>query len=797
MAITPIRVLCIHGKQQTADVFRDKIAKIIQVSASFAEFKFAEAPFELPQQPGDDLPMRSWSNDGDYSHAAALIQAILAAEKIDVLFGFSQGCLVIAKLISTCCTEMSTVKGVFFAGAPCPEFPLGTEKVRIPTLHLIGSKDQIVLPADSLMFSQQWFERATVIEHTHAHSIPQSAEVCGEVEKFLLQFQDQSELKNVADAVSEELDTLMILFEDGVMDRSPTERTAIGGSCVAVFSLKSPLSEMAGETRRNPCWTLKILIPAMYPFDTPDLLLDQLPEPLSSRRRWQANTIAETVRELGSFVGSPMLAHAIMLLRDRVVDAWDNIHSVVSDSDEQDSWLLEAENRSRWILEAQQRCVELFKSMPAEDIAPQSNGGTCHLTIGLIGKPSAGKSTFFNAITDPVSEAKAAKVAAFPFTTIDPNIGTGFFPVPCPCKPLGLSEAECGAEFGHVTINDVLCRRLPLIIKDVAGLVQGAYAGKGKGNQFLNDLCDANVLVHVVDGAAATDAEGAECLPGEGSALHDVTWVRQELHSWIYDNIAAKWESIRKRPERLYGMFSGYQASQALVEQVLAFVGIRNKKEIHLVVPSWSPLDVHLLVACFVAIRFPVVVALNKCDISSADALIPQIKHRFPDEVFVPMTAKLECELLNLRKQNIIEYVAGSQVATLLHPSNDTTNEVLLRFQQRTKLSSCTTGVLAVLFEAAQRANPVLCFLSTDVRELSKGGLAKCIAFKRNSTVDDVFKSYARRYFPDYQERGPNELKLVRFEFVTLSSPTRVQVLHRDDTISRTVIAHILTNKRH
>jgi ribosome-binding ATPase YchF (GTP1/OBG family) len=42
-------------------------------------------------------------------------------------------------------------------------------------------------------------------------------------------------------------------------------------------------------------------------------------------------------------------------------------------------------------------------------------------------------------------------------------------------------------------------RLLPLLIKDVAGLIPGAYKGYGKGNRFLNDLCDADVLIHVVD----------------------------------------------------------------------------------------------------------------------------------------------------------------------------------------------------------------------------------------------------------------------------------------------------------
>ena len=38
-----------------------------------------------------------------------------------------------------------------------------------------------------------------------------------------------------------------------------------------------------------------------------------------------------------------------------------------------------------------------------------------------------------------------------------------------------------------------------MTIKDVAGLVPGACEGKGKGNRFLNDLCDADVLIHIID----------------------------------------------------------------------------------------------------------------------------------------------------------------------------------------------------------------------------------------------------------------------------------------------------------
>lgn len=47
-----------------------------------------------------------------------------------------------------------------------------------------------------------------------------------------------------------------------------------------------------------------------------------------------------------------------------------------------------------------------------------------------------------------------------------------------------------------------------MIVKDVAGLVPGAYKGRGKGNRFLNDLCDADVLIHVVDATGRSDKDG-------------------------------------------------------------------------------------------------------------------------------------------------------------------------------------------------------------------------------------------------------------------------------------------------
>ena len=90
----------------------------------------------------------------------------------------------------------------------------------------------------------------------------------------------------------------------------------------------------------------------------------------------------------------------------------------------------------------------------------------------LVGKPSAGKSTLFNATTDPQDDSEAAKVGAHPFTTIEPNYGVGFAGMICACLDFKVSH-RCGAKYGHIADG---VRRVPIRVKDVAGLVPGAYA---------------------------------------------------------------------------------------------------------------------------------------------------------------------------------------------------------------------------------------------------------------------------------------------------------------------------------
>ena len=107
------------------------------------------------------------------------------------------------------------------------------------------------------------------------------------------------------------------------------------------------------------------------------------------------------------------------------------------------------------------------------------------LIVGCVGKPSAGKSTFFNEVTD--GSAKVSffllfshlQVGNYPFTTIEPNTGITYYLTECPCVKKKLTK-ECSPLYGFCKDGQ---RQIPLKLLDVAGLIPGASEGAGLGNK--------------------------------------------------------------------------------------------------------------------------------------------------------------------------------------------------------------------------------------------------------------------------------------------------------------------------
>jgi len=142
------------------------------------------------------------------------------------------------------------------------------------------------------------------------------------------------------------------------------------------------------------------------------------------------------------------------------------------------------------------------------------------LLIALAGKPNCGKSTFFKSLT-----LANVEIANYPFTTIDANKGVAYVRSICPCKELGISGG-CGNCVDGI-------RFTPVELLDVAGLVPDAHLGKGLGNQFLDNLREADGIIQVVDASGSTDAEGNPVDIGTRNPIEDVTFLRYEFSMWM------------------------------------------------------------------------------------------------------------------------------------------------------------------------------------------------------------------------------------------------------------------------
>ncbi|MCF2164795.1 MULTISPECIES: redox-regulated ATPase YchF [Halobacterium] len=282
--------------------------------------------------------------------------------------------------------------------------------------------------------------------------------------------------------------------------------------------------------------------------------------------------------------------------------------------------------------------------------------------VGLVGKPSVGKSTFFNAATN-----NDVPEGAYPFTTIDPAVGEAYVRVECAAPEFG---EECTPATGFCEDGT---RFVPTKLVDVAGLIPGAHEGAGLGNQFLTDLNEADVLIHVVDFSGTTDIEG-EATEGH-DPREDIDFLETELDQWYLDVLEKGIERYEGQhmadatlEVELAEQMSAFRTSPEEVKQVLLALDLAFDPD------TWDDADRLELAREMRTRTKPMVVAANKMDTPEAQANWAAITDddEYDHLEFVPVSAHAEQALTQADQGGVVDYRSGDDAFTIVgEPSDD------------------------------------------------------------------------------------------------------------------------------
>lgn len=356
------------------------------------------------------------------------------------------------------------------------------------------------------------------------------------------------------------------------------------------------------------------------------------------------------------------------------------------------------------------------------------------MIIGLTGKPSCGKSTFFKAAT-----LAEVEIANYPFTTIKPNTAIGYVRVKDAAVEFGkVSNPREGYVLGET-------RFVPVQLIDVAGLVPGAHEGEGMGSQFLDDLNQADALIHVIDISGSTNAKGETVETGSYDPAEDIKFLEHELDMWYLRILKKGWEKFARR------VHQEKQKPKVAISQQMSGVGVTEdiagdailKLELSEEnVSAWSEDELMKLATELRKVTKPMIIAANKVDISSGKENFEKLKEKFPDLLIVPCSAESELGLREAAKHELIKYVPGEEDFSVIDDSklNDKQKGALTFVKENILGKFGNTGVQQVLDKAVYDLLKYMAIFPGGVNKLedSNGNvLPDCFLLKEGSNALD------------------------------------------------------------
>jgi len=360
------------------------------------------------------------------------------------------------------------------------------------------------------------------------------------------------------------------------------------------------------------------------------------------------------------------------------------------------------------------------------------------MIVGVVGKPNCGKSTFFKALT-----LADAEIANFPFTTIKPNFGVGYVRSECAGKHFNL---DCAPKNSYCRNNN---RFTPVKIIDVAGLVPGAHEGKGLGNQFLDDLRQADALIHIVDVSGRTNDKGE---PAENyDPENDIRFLAEEIDLWFAGIIQKNWEKIKNKVQyegkdlikELSTQLSGLQVTEAHIKTALSDASVEESKD-------FTPERIEAFARSLRETSKPIMIAANKIDIDTKGNY-QRLKEKYD---ITPVCAEAELALREAGKKNLIDYTPGDSSFTVKAQLEDKQKKALDFIKMKIMDVYGSTGVQQCLNKAVfEMLNQIVVYpvenetrvsdskgnVLPDSYLISKGSTALDLAYKVHTDIGSKF----------------------------------------------------------
>jgi len=398
------------------------------------------------------------------------------------------------------------------------------------------------------------------------------------------------------------------------------------------------------------------------------------------------------------------------------------------------------------------------------------------MLIGVVGKANVGKSTFFKAAT-----LAEVEIANYPFTTVKPNHGTGYVKVDCAENEFNI---KCKPKFGYC-IN---ARRFVAVdLLDVAGLVPGAHEGKGMGNQFLDDLNQADVLIHIIDVSGSTNERGEVVDKGSYDPANDIRFLENELDMWYLRLIEKGWEKFartvnqEKHPlkEALAKHLSSLRVTEKLVKEIIENLGLD---------PDILKWDHNSLIKIAIELRRatkPMIIACNKIDVDGAHENFEKLKKEFPDEILVPCSAESELALKEAAKNELIDYIPGDKDFKIVNNGklSDKQKNALEFVENNILRNHGATGVQEVLDKAVfELLKYIAVFPVANSKLMDKDGnvLPDCLLVPKAITaLDFAFKIHT--------DIGDNFIKAVDLK--------KKNVIGKESNLKNLDVIEIVTSK--